>query len=210
MLRRLARRLVEMTWERLGGMRVQPRERLILALDLPTVARPRRWSRAAAARSASTRSAISLPLPAACRLPSAGACGTQVFLDMKLHDIGNTVANGVASIAAMGVDFLTVHAYPQTMQAAVEARGDVGSEDPRRHRADVLRRCRSCRRGLRHRGRRTGRRARRAGARNRRRRHRLFGRGGGAAARHRRTGHAAGDAGHPPGRQPMPATRSAS
>jgi len=41
---------------------------------------------------------------------------------MKLHDIGNTVAQGVKSIARMGASFLTVHAYPQTMHAAVDAR----------------------------------------------------------------------------------------
>jgi orotidine-5'-phosphate decarboxylase len=55
----------------------------------------------------------------------AGA-GKRVFLDMKLHDIGNTVAQGVKSIARMGVSFLTVHAYPQTMHAAVDATGDSG------------------------------------------------------------------------------------
>jgi len=48
--------------------------------------------------------------------------GNQVFVDMKLHDIGNTVARGVESIARLGATFLTVHAYPQTMHAAVEAR----------------------------------------------------------------------------------------
>ncbi|MBN9580207.1 MAG: orotidine-5'-phosphate decarboxylase [Afipia sp.] len=49
--------------------------------------------------------------------------GKKVFIDLKLHDIGNTVAKGVENIARLGATFLTVHAYPQTMQAAVEARG---------------------------------------------------------------------------------------
>jgi orotidine-5'-phosphate decarboxylase len=45
-----------------------------------------------------------------------------VFADFKLHDIGNTVARGVESMAKSGATFLTVHAYPQTMKAAVEGR----------------------------------------------------------------------------------------
>ncbi|WP_244470224.1 orotidine-5'-phosphate decarboxylase [Microvirga vignae] len=51
--------------------------------------------------------------------------GKKIFLDLKLHDIGNTVEEGVRSIARMGVTFLTVHAYPQTMRAAVT--GKAGS-----------------------------------------------------------------------------------
>jgi orotidine-5'-phosphate decarboxylase len=47
--------------------------------------------------------------------------GKQVFLDMKLLDIDNTVAKGVENIAKMGVTMLTLHAYPKAMRAAVEA-----------------------------------------------------------------------------------------
>ncbi|MEO8684878.1 MAG: orotidine-5'-phosphate decarboxylase [Devosia sp.] len=53
------------------------------------------------------------------------AAGKQVFFDLKLLDIDNTVEKGVAAIAATGAAMLTVHAYPQCMRAAM--RGAAGS-----------------------------------------------------------------------------------
>jgi orotidine-5'-phosphate decarboxylase len=99
------------------------RERLIVALDLPSVA-------AAEAMVSKLGDSVSFykigyQLAFAGGLPFAEQlvrAGKRVFLDLKLHDIGNTVANGVESVAKLGATFLTVHAYPQTMHAAVDAR----------------------------------------------------------------------------------------
>jgi orotidine-5'-phosphate decarboxylase len=46
------------------------------------------------------------------------SAGKKVFIDLKLHDIGQTVERATKQIARLGVDFLTIHAYPQTMTAA--------------------------------------------------------------------------------------------
>jgi orotidine-5'-phosphate decarboxylase len=48
--------------------------------------------------------------------------GKRVFLDLKLYDIGEQVKRAVAAISSVGVDFLTVHAQKQVMQAAVAGR----------------------------------------------------------------------------------------
>ncbi|MDR0825851.1 MAG: orotidine-5'-phosphate decarboxylase [Mycoplasmataceae bacterium] len=49
--------------------------------------------------------------------------GFHIFLDLKLHDIPNTVEQGVKSLVALNVDFITVHAAGGNtmMRAAVKA-----------------------------------------------------------------------------------------
>jgi len=54
--------------------------------------------------------------------------GKRVFLDLKYHDIPSTVANAVASAAALDVELVTLHASggEAMMRAAREAIGDDG------------------------------------------------------------------------------------
>src|SRR6202023_1540834 len=106
-----------------------PRDRLIVALDLPGTAA----AEAMIARlgDSVTFYKIGYQLAYAGGLPlvrDLNEAGKKLFVDLKLHDIGNTVARAVESLSALGATFLTVHAYPQTMQAAVEARGNSGSK----------------------------------------------------------------------------------
>jgi orotidine-5'-phosphate decarboxylase len=104
-------------------MTVIPRDRLIVALDLPSVteaeAMVERLGDAVSFYKIGYQLAYAGGLPLAERLIRADK---RVFLDLKLHDIANTVARGVESVAKLGATFLTVHAYPQTMRAAVEAK----------------------------------------------------------------------------------------
>src|SRR6201991_2733503 len=102
---------------------IPTRDRLIVALDLPSVEQ----SEAMVARLGYSVSfyKIGYQLAYAGGLPLVSKLadqGKKVFIDLKLHDIGNTVARGVESIAKLGATFLTVHAYPQTMKAAVDGR----------------------------------------------------------------------------------------
>ena len=106
---------------------IAPKDRLIVALDLPGV----EVAQAMIARLGDSVTFYKIGY----QLAYAGglslvrelrAADKKVFVDLKLHDIGNTVARGVESLSSLGATFLTVHAYPQTMQAAVEARGGSG------------------------------------------------------------------------------------
>ncbi|WP_434054555.1 MAG: orotidine-5'-phosphate decarboxylase [Roseibium sp.] len=55
------------------------------------------------------------------------ADGKKIFLDVKLHDIDNTITNAIRNVARMGVTFVTLHAYPKTMRAAVKGLAEEGN-----------------------------------------------------------------------------------
>ncbi|MEQ1941062.1 orotidine-5'-phosphate decarboxylase [Mesorhizobium sp. VNQ89] len=98
------------------------KDRLIVGLDVPTLAEAQKVVRDLEGVVSFYK--IGYQLAFAGGLDFArelAAGGTNVFLDMKLLDIDNTVAKGVENIAKMGVSMLTLHAYPKAMRAAVGA-----------------------------------------------------------------------------------------
>jgi orotidine-5'-phosphate decarboxylase len=106
---------------------VDPRDRLIVALDLPSAAE----AEAMVARlgEAVTFYKIGMELTYAGGLSLAerlAAEGKNVFIDLKLHDIPNTVERAARQIARLGARFLTVHAFPQSLKAALA--GVAGSQ----------------------------------------------------------------------------------
>jgi orotidine-5'-phosphate decarboxylase len=106
-----------------------PRDRLIVALDTSDVGEAswlvERIGDAAVFYKIGMELAYSGGLPLVSEL---AAAGKQVFLDLKLHDIPNTVERATAQAAKLGARFLTVHAYPQTMRAAVRGAKESGMQ----------------------------------------------------------------------------------
>jgi orotidine-5'-phosphate decarboxylase len=105
------------------------RDRLIVALDTPDVGEARglveRIGESAVFYKVGMELAYGSGLPFVSEL---AAAGKQVFLDLKLHDIPNTVERATAQAAKLGARFLTVHAYPQTMRAAVAGAKESGMQ----------------------------------------------------------------------------------
>ncbi len=62
-----------------------------------------------------------------------GEDGPPLFLDLKLHDIPNTVAGGVRAALPLKPAFMTIHASggPDMMRAAVEAAAQAGAQRPK-------------------------------------------------------------------------------
>ncbi len=105
-------------------MSIQPRDRLIVALDVSSAEEARglvkRLGNVVGFYKIGYQLAYSGGLPLARELADSGK---QVFLDLKLHDIPNTVEKGTEAVAKLGATFLTVHAYKPTLKAAVAGRG---------------------------------------------------------------------------------------
>jgi orotidine-5'-phosphate decarboxylase len=107
----------------------QDRAPIAVALDAPDVETAARWAQAVTPYV----SVVKVGLELFCRTgPSIvetvrGGTGVGLFLDLKLHDIPNTVAGAAKSVARLKPKFLTVHATggPDMVRAAVEAAPDV-------------------------------------------------------------------------------------
>ena len=102
-----------------------PRARLALAVDAPTLDAARRIIDDTADHVGVFKIGLELLFAGGLDLArELAAAGRRVFLDVKLLDIDNTVAGAIRTIAGTGVEFVTLHAYPNTMAAAIAARGD--------------------------------------------------------------------------------------
>jgi len=103
---------------------LQPADRLIVALDQPS--RTSALELAAQLQGVCQWMKVGLELYLAAGqrvVEELAAQGFNIFLDLKLHDIPNTVAGAVRSVASSGAGLLTVHAAggPAMLAAAAEA-----------------------------------------------------------------------------------------
>ena len=104
---------------------VDPRDRLFVALDVPNVEAARRLVTEIGDEARCYKVGLELVFGGGFEFAQGlKAAGKQVFLDMKLLDIPNTVAKAAANIASIGLDYLTVHGTDRkTLDAAVKGRG---------------------------------------------------------------------------------------
>ncbi len=101
-----------------------PKERIILALDVPDLREALAWAKRLRGRVAAFKVGSQLFTAEGPRaVERIVSLGDRVFLDLKFHDIPNTVAGACRAAAEMGVWMLTVHAAggQRMMEAAREA-----------------------------------------------------------------------------------------
>jgi len=105
-----------------------PEERLIVALDTPDTRAAEAVIATLGSRGVFYKIGYQLmPLGGFDLAQRLSVLGKRVFIDAKFLDIGATVERGTRSVAALGADFLTVHADRDAVAGAVAGRGD----DPR-------------------------------------------------------------------------------
>ena len=99
--------------------------KLIVALDMPDAGEAYEFWQRLALPEAVAKIGLELLFSGGVELAQKlAAQGVRVFVDAKLFDIGNTVEQATARVAALGAAFLTVHAQDaQTVAAAVRGRG---------------------------------------------------------------------------------------
>jgi orotidine-5'-phosphate decarboxylase len=103
---------------------IDPRDRMIVALDVASVAEAERMVDRLGDSVSFYKIGMELVYSGGLDLVRALSWrGKKVFLDLKLHDIPNTVEKATAQVANLGATFLTVHAFPQTMKAAIAGKG---------------------------------------------------------------------------------------
>ena len=103
-------------------MRSLARNRLIVGLDVPSVADAEKIVRTLGDDISFYKIGYQLAFAGGLEFARDLAReGKNIFLDMKLLDIDNTVASAVENIVKMGMTMLTLHAYPKAMKAAVAA-----------------------------------------------------------------------------------------
>lgn len=101
------------------------RDRLIVALDFPTQAKALALVSVLSGLVSTYKIGLQLYTVAGPAIVQAvAATGAKIFLDLKLHDIPNTVAKAVAAAGELGVQMLTVHLSGggPMLKAAVAAR----------------------------------------------------------------------------------------
>ena len=101
-----------------------PRQRLIVALDVPSAAAAQKIVAAVSDSAFCYKVGMQLYTAEGPQLVrDLVASGRRVFLDLKYHDIPNTVAAAVREAAGLGVSMLTIHASGggKMMRAATEA-----------------------------------------------------------------------------------------
>jgi orotidine-5'-phosphate decarboxylase len=107
-----------------GKAETRPEDRIIVALDVPDLGALNRYLDRLQGRPSFYKVGLELFVAeGAAAVEAVKKRGGRIFLDLKLHDIPQTVAAAAKSAVALGVDFLTVHTSggAEMLARAVEA-----------------------------------------------------------------------------------------